>query len=237
MSPVLALLSARALLTPLGGRLYPRAFFSSRPADDPFVALSPAVRSATTRLAAALERARIPYAVAGAVACSAHGHHRATVAVDVLVSRADVLRISGALVGGGWLPRYAGARRSWRDTLARADVNVRATGEFPGDGCPKPVSFPDVSGAEGTEWVGVDATADGTEGVVRVRVLALVPLVQVKLASAASAPHRRKDAADVGALIVANALPREFACELDVPVRELFLQLWEEQDEARRKGL
>ena len=78
-------------------------------------------------------------------------------------------------------------------------------------------------------------TSDG--GTTNVRVLALVPLVSIKLASAASAPHRRKDAADVGALITANALPREFACELDVSVRELFLQLWDEQALAARKGL
>lgn len=213
---------------------------TSSPPADPFAALSPAVRQATTRLAAALEGAAVPYAIAGAVTCSAHGHSRATLDVDVLVARADVPRFGGALAGAGWERRYADARRSFRDTVARVDVDVLISGDFPGDGMPKPVTFPNVSDAEcagrGREWVNVAVpTSDG--GTMNIRVLALVPLVSIKLASATSAPHGRKDAADVGALITANALPREFACELDVSVRELFLQLWDEQALAARKGL
>lgn len=209
--------------------------------DDPFRALSPALRLATGRLAAALDAAAVPYAVAGAVACNVHGHSRATVDVDVLVARDDVSRLGDAIRGVGWSPRYRDARRSWRDTIAGVDVDVLMSGDFPGDGRPKPVSFPSVDeacGGQGRTWVSVDLPADaGGAAGSRVRVLSLVPLISVKLASAASAAHRRKDAADVGALIAANALPREFACELDITVRELFLQLWDEHAHAARTGV
>ena len=197
--------------------LTPAAAFDGLPSD---------VRAATLALATRLDTARIPFAIAGGVACNAHGYRRATQDVDVLVARERLRDLAAALNGHGWRPRFAGAKRSWRDVTRGVDVDVLTSGDFPGDGLPKPVSFP-VPDADVT----VRTPLEG------VPVLDLVQLVQLKLASAASAPHRAKDAADVRALIVANELPWAFAAELDVSVRPLFVQLWNEGKAARDAGL
>jgi hypothetical protein len=195
---------------------------------DPFGALPPRVREAAERLTAALSAAAIPHAIAGGVACNAYGHQRATQDVDVLVNSETLNDVVGALGGGGWTARYAGAKRSWRDAAARVDVDLLLSGEFPGDGLPKPVAFPRLGSVPDITF---SVTADGA------RVLDLVVLISVKLASAASAPHRLKDAADVAALIEAQALPREFAVELHVSVRPLFVKLWEDVQSKRAAGL
>lgn len=195
---------------------------------DPFSALPPRVREAAERLSLALAAADIPHAIAGAVACNAYGHRRATEDVDVLINAETLPDVVGALGGAGWLARYAGAKRSWRDSAARVDVDVLLSGEFPGDGLPKAVAFPRLGARPGFSW---GATGGG------VRVLDLVALIAIKLASAASAPHRLRDAADVAALIEVQALPREFAVELDVSVRPLFIKLWEDVQRKRAAGL
>jgi hypothetical protein len=199
------------------------------PAPPPlpaFDALPPNVREATLALAARLSEAGIPFAIVGAVACNAHGHRRATEDVDVLVPRDRLKDLAAALGGRGWRPRFAGAKRSWRDVERGVDVDVLTSGDFPGDGLPKPVAFPLP-----------DADAAVRTPLELVPVLDLVQLVQLKLASAASAPHRGKDAADVRALVVANGLPWAFATELDVSVRPLFVALWKEVEAARNAGL
>jgi hypothetical protein len=183
------------------------------------------VRAAALALAARLDEARVPFAIAGAVACNAHGHRRATADVDVLIARERLRDLPDVLGGHGWRPRFAGAKRSWRDAARAVDVDVLVSGEFPGDGLPKAVAFP------------LPEDAGARTPLERVPVLDLVQLVQLKLASAASAPHRGKDAADVRALIAANALPWAFAAELDVSVRAYFVQLWREVDAAHSAGL
>jgi hypothetical protein len=92
------------------------------------------------------------------------------------------------------------------------DIDILLAGEFPGDGRPKPVAFPDPSTAA-----------------VRGRKVALLPLpmlIDMKLASGLSAPHRLKDLADVLELIRALSLPRETAASLDPSVRAKFDELW-----------
>jgi hypothetical protein len=59
---------------------------------------------------------------------------------------------------------------------------VLITGDYPGDGKPKPVMFPDPSVAR--------SSADGWP------VLPLRTLIELKLASAMSAAHRMQDYAD-----------------------------------------
>ena len=58
------------------------------------------------------------------------------------------------------------------------------------------------------------------------RVIPMETLIELKLASGMSAPHRLRDLADVQDLIVALKLPIEFAKTLDPSVRESFRQLW-----------
>ena len=61
----------------------------------------------------------------------------------------------------------------------------------------------------------------------RFRVLLLPKLVELKLASGMTAPHRLQDSADVQRLIGVRKLPREFANELDPYVRPKFDELWQ----------
>jgi hypothetical protein len=91
--------------------------------------------------------------------------------------------VNGYIQGGSTSPAEAGAR----DTEAGVSVDVVLTGEYPGDGKPKPVVLPDPA-----------------EAAVRRRGVALLPLpklIELKLTSGMSAPHRLKDLADVLELI------------------------------------
>ncbi len=56
------------------------------------------------------------------------------------------------------------------------------------------------------------------------RVLALQRLIELKLASGMTAPHRLRDLADVIDLIRAVKLPAEVASDLDPYVRQTFLE-------------
>ena len=89
-------------------------------------------------------------------------------------------------------------------------IDFLLTGEYPGDGKPKPVAFPDpgVAGIETDPYP--------------YRVLALPRLIELKLASGMTAPHRLHDLADVMSLIRAASIPRDFAGELHPYVREKF---------------
>ena len=91
------------------------------------------------------------------------------------------------------------------------------SGGYPGDGKPKPVSFPDPAQ--------VTVERDG------IRCLNLETLIQLKLASG-TVPGRRKDWADVQELIRLMKLPEDFALRLDESVRESFRTLWAELQEA-----
>jgi len=97
-----------------------------------------------------------------------------------------------------------------RDTVRGVAIDVLVTGEFPGDGLAKPIAFPDPSIAE-----------RGTLG----RVLPLTTLVELKLASGMTAPHRLKDLADIVELIRARGLPASFGDTLDPYVRAKFAEL------------
>jgi hypothetical protein len=100
-----------------------------------------------------------------------------------------------------------------RDTERGVKLDFLITGDFPGDGKPKPVAFPDPATQS--------STGDGF------RIIDLTTLIELKLASGMTAPHRARDVADVIDLIRARDLPREYGQALDEYVREKFDELWE----------
>lgn len=51
-------------------------------------------------------------------------------------------------------------------------------------------------------------------------------MLELKLASGMSAPHRLRDLADVQETIKARGLGEDFAAHLDPSVGETYLQLW-----------
>lgn len=169
------------------------------------------VQKAADRIAARLSELAIPYAICGGLAVTAHGHVRVTMDVDVLLTPAGLAQFKDRSLGRGWVERFPGSR-GVRDVEHGVPVDFLLTGGFPGDGAPKPVTFPDPS------RVAIDLGA--------ARVLSLPSLIELKLASGMSAPDRPRDLDDVIQLIRANALAAEYAAQLDPSVRDKFRELW-----------
>jgi hypothetical protein len=169
------------------------------------------VHQAALAIARRLDDANIPYAIAGAMALGAHGYERVTVDVDVLLTREGLARFRKEQLGRGYAEKFPGSK-GLRDTEHGVSIDVLITGEFPGDGRPKPVAFPDPA----------EAAIEGE----RFRILTLPKLVELKLASGMTAPHRLKDLADVLELVRAAKLPAELAASLNPYVREKYEELW-----------
>jgi len=166
---------------------------------------------AAAEIAGRLAEAGIDYAIAGALALGEHGFRRLTVDVDVLITREGLDRFKAAWLGRGYLDVRPGGK-AVRDTINNVRIDFLLTGDFPGDGKPKPVAFPDPR----------EAAVSGE----KYRVVSLPRLVEMKLASGMTAPHRLQDLADVLRLIREASLPREFVVQLDPYVRDKFEELW-----------
>ena len=149
---------------------------------------------------------------AGALALTHHGRRRFTEDVDLVVRAEDLAAFKKAWLGRGYVELTEGLK-AIRDTTRDVKIDFLIAGQFPGDGKPKPVVFPDPA-AHGVQGDGF-------------RVLDLNMLIELKLASGMTAPHRLMDLADVQALIAARQLPKEHAAALDPYVRDKFLELWE----------
>jgi hypothetical protein len=170
------------------------------------------VQKALEQLARVLDAHGIPYAIVGAMALNEFGYQRTTVDVDVLLTPEGLAAFKTHALGRGYLEKFPGSR-GVRDTEHGVDIDVVLTGGFPGDGKPKPVAFPDpaVAALRGT----------------RVALLPLPMLLELKLASGMTAPHRLKDLADVQELIRIQRLPRTLVLELNPFVRDKYLELWQ----------
>ncbi len=190
-----------------------------RPADEvlreteAFFMKEGKVYTALKRLAHDLDEEGIPYVIIGGMALNLWGYARQTVDVDILLTPAGLEMFKDKLIGRGYLPAFAGAAKMFKETETQVKVEVLTTGEYPGDGKPKPVSFPDPA------LVGFDR--DGY------RVITLEKLIELKLASGLSAPHRGKDLVDVQELIALLRLPLNLSDELDPSVREEYGRRWE----------
>lgn len=154
----------------------------------------------------------LPYAVVGGMALVAHGYRRTTEDVDILVTPESLEAIHRSLIGLGYLPLFEHSK-NLRDTRTGVRIEFIVTGQYPGDGKPKPVAFPDPAA------VGVEID--------NIRYAALPTLVELKLASGMSSPGRLRDLADVQELIRVLKLPDSFADNLHVHVRTKFLELSE----------
>jgi hypothetical protein len=171
------------------------------------------VHTAVERLARRLDEEGIPYAIIGGMALNIHGFTRVTQDVDILLTAEGLEMFEQRCVGRGYVRAFEGARKTFRDTETTVPIEVLSTGEYPGDGEPKPVAFPDPA------RVAVDV-----EGL---RVIALETLIELKLASGLSAAHRLRDLADVQDLIVVLKLRRELSEKLDPSVRDEYSRLWD----------
>ncbi|HYK19155.1 MAG TPA: hypothetical protein VEV42_00355 [Pyrinomonadaceae bacterium] len=170
------------------------------------------------RLSNDLKEHDIDYAVIGAVALLAHGYPRFTEDIDLVMTADGLKKFHEELVGLGYVPAFPGARKRIRSTVDGVTIEVMTTGEYPGDGKPKPVSMP-APAAASTEIDGI-------------RFVTLEKLIELKLASGMSATDRLKDLADVQELIKIRKLGADFALKLDPSVRAKYREL----EEAVRKS-
>lgn len=181
--------------------------------DEFFMGTAP-LFSTLDRLSKTLASMNLPFAIAGALAVNHYGHRRATQDVDILMRREDLMTFKSENLGRGWLDKFAGSK-GFVDTIHRIPVDVLITGDFPGDGKPKPISFPDPA----------DASVLDFEG--QLPYLTLSKVVELKLACGMSAPDRVQDFADVIALIRANQLPSSFGDSLNPYVHVTWHHYWD----------
>jgi hypothetical protein len=169
------------------------------------------VQKSLRRVAKRLDELGIEYAVAGGMALFFHGYRRFTEDVDILVTRDGLNLLHEKLEGLGYLPPFPGSKNP-RDTDTGVRIEFIVSGDYPGDGKPKPVAFPDPAGVS-TEIAGI-------------KFLTLPAVVELKLASGMTNPRRAKDLVDVQELIAILALADDFAARLHPFVRDKYVELF-----------
>ena len=169
------------------------------------------VQKSLRRITARLNALGIDYAVVGGMALFLHGFRRFTEDVDILVTREGLAKLHEALEGSGYRPPFAGSK-NLRDTENGVRIEFLVAGEFPGDGKPKPVAFPEPETAA--------IEQDG------VRFLNAASIIELKIASGMTGKGRTKDLGDAEQIIMLLSLPREFAEQLNPYVRERYDELW-----------
>lgn len=196
--------SHQAALASFDGRLREAEMFHSGTGQ---------VHKTLEALVSDLDKAGIDYAIVGAMALNAHGYPRETTDVDVQVRPEGLDAFKSKYVDRGYRPAFPNARKSFRNTNTDVKVEFITAGEYPGDGKPKPVIFPDPAAV----------------GVVigKAKIISLPKLVELKLASGMTNRARLRDLADVQDLIRILNLDESFADSLDPYVRTTYLDLLE----------
>lgn len=170
-----------------------------------------AVHKTLRRIAKRLDEVGVPYAVCGGLALFFHGHRRFTEDVDILVTRESLKTIHSSLEALGYLPPFAGSK-NLRDAESGVRIEFLVTGDYPGDGKPKPIAFPDPTNVS-VEMGGI-------------RFLSLPTLIELKLASGMTNLRRGQDLVDVQNLIDHLQLTEDFAAQLHPFVQDKFRELW-----------
>ncbi|SRR6266498_3440237 len=184
------------------------------------------LNNALAQLAGDLKEHRIDYMVIGAVALMAHGYPRFTEDIDLVLTpeglevfHRELIVFHRELIGLGYVPAFPGANKRLRSIRDGVSIEVMTTGEYPGDGKPKPVSMPEPSTAS--------MEIDG------IQIVTFEKLIDLKLASGMTAPDRLKDLADVQELIKIRDLHKDFAERLDPYVRDKFLELCDAVEKSK----
>lgn len=189
-----------------GGVVYPsdplKAMALFRQGKDP-------ANASLRRLLRRLDRAGIPYAVMGGLAVWAHGYHRFTNDVDILVTGKGWEEFRRRFVPKNYAP-VTGRPRRFVDKRNQVAIDLLVTGHFPGLGQPGPIAFPDP--------VAVRQTIHS------ISYVNLATLIQLKLAA-----RRHKDFGDVVDLIRANNLDESYGKRLHPAVRRDFIECLEEK--------
>jgi hypothetical protein len=170
-----------------------------------------AVHKTLRKITRRLDELGIPYALVGGMALFFHGFRRFTEDVDLLVTSEGLKEVHRQLEGLGYVPPFAGSKHL-RDAEHGVRVEFLVTGDYPGDGKPKPVAFPDPT--------------ESSMVINGIRCLRLSKLIELKLASGMTNPNRLRDLADVQDLIQTLNLPADLTTELNPFVRDKYTELW-----------
>jgi hypothetical protein len=179
---------------------------------DRFLRGEGVVHETLARLTKRLHELQIPYALAGGMALFSHGFRRVTEDVNLIITKGDLVRLHQHLDDLGYLRPFE-ASKNLRDVHTKVKIEFLIAGEYPGDGKPKPVSFPDPRKA-----------AEDRNGF---QVLTIPKLVELKLASGMTGAGRIKDLGDVEQLIQLLKLPRDLGGQLNSYVQPKFFELWD----------
>jgi hypothetical protein len=109
------------------------------------------------------------------MALNEYGYPHVTTDVALLLATEGLQRFKDRHLGRGYVDRFPGSQ-GLRDVENGVAIDIVLTGEYLGDGLPKPVRFPDPA----------EAALVGE----RLSVLPLSQLIELKLASGMTAPHR-----------------------------------------------
>jgi hypothetical protein len=127
------------------------------------------------------------------------------------VTREGLKHIHHELAGRGYVLPFERSK-NLLDAESRVKIEFFIAGQYPGDGKPQSVQFPDP------QQVAVEH--DG------IKFVDLRSLVELKLASGMTGADRMRDLADVQELIKLLNLSENFSADLDGSVRPKFLELW-----------
>mmetsp|Transcript_122522 Transcript_122522/g.342904 ORF Transcript_122522/g.342904 Transcript_122522/m.342904 type:complete len:227 (+) Transcript_122522:102-782(+) len=191
------------------------------------------VAFAMSKLARSLDKAEIDYCVMGGNALHAHGYERATVDVDVLMTKDGLARFVETHVGRGYAPRFLGAKTKFRNTADDVPIDILLTGAYPGENQVE-VPFPEP------KEISYEESFFGTGNSEQIiRMVDLKNLINFKLLAYKDLPRERiQDYVDVRMLIKNNPLDAEkFVKHLHSSVHELFKEAVVDVENMRRKEL
>lgn len=186
----------------------PFSFWKRLKEIDMFFQKNDPVHKSMRRIVKRLEKAKIPYAIVGGMAVNAHGHHRTTDDLNVLLTAEGLAEFRKRFVPKQY-ETHSRLPRRFTDRTHQVSIDFLVTGLFPGSGKPGPIAYPDPA----TVRVGIEDA----------QVLDLQNLVQLKLAA-----RRYQDFADVVSLIRVHQLDESFLDRLHPSVRRDFIECLEE---------
>ena len=181
-------------------------------AIDRFFAGKDPVHTTMRQLAKRLDRAKIPYAIAGGMAVNAHRYHRTTGDVDFLLTPEGFAAFRGRFVGKFYDPAPGRSKR-FIDRANGVTIDILVSGGYPGSGRPGPVAYPDPEGV--------------AQEIGDFRFVDLPTLVTLKLAA-----RRHRDFGDVVELIRCNELDESFLGKIPPSLHRDFVECL---DEKRRE--
>jgi hypothetical protein len=173
-------------------------------------------QKAAKRIARTLAEMQIPYVVAGGLAVAANGLERTTEDVDLIMTKEGLAKFKERWLGAGWIERFKGSK-GVQDVYHKLKIDILTTDQKPGDGKTCPFNFPDpetVGQPVGGIWNGM-------------KMLDLKTLIELKLASWMTSPHRLRDGDDVIRLIKINKLPQDYGLQLHKYVQAKYDEAWQ----------